>query len=242
MKHLTRIFCVFMLVIPHSFLGMEVALALAGAAAGGAAQAGGAAFGTALVERYQGQFFEGAERGVAGASSYVRGILPCSVVSAPVAVSSVSFAIAEEPLPIVSQLRRLAAHRDYEQIAQLQQQGYSIDASDETGQTLFMRACAEGQLAAANFFMNHGADINAIDALGESAVAKALRNKRKEVFLFLLQMNADTFVKTATGDPLIALAWNEQTQDALLAHAKKKPDSAEYRLYCSYLKWLSENR
>jgi ankyrin repeat protein len=88
-----------------------------------------------------------------------------------------------------------------------------IQASDGDVHFEFMSAVSSQNLNSAKQLLNSGADINAIDKFGETALMKAVLSRNEDVVMFLLDNGADTNIVNKTNRTALMLAINRNRTD-----------------------------
>lgn len=83
------------------------------------------------------------------------------------------------------------------------------------GITPLMKASLFGDYNKAKLLIESGADVNALDIYGKSALTRAVRNQHSDIVELLVQNEADVEVKTDTGwTPLIWACFNQDYKTA----------------------------
>lgn len=94
---------------------------------------------------------------------------------------------------VVSELMQAANDGNYIKIEEIVQAGVSIDTTDNNGRTALHVAASKGNKDAVVWLLRHGANVNAIDAFGNSPMQDAQRGESKakrEVIKLLQQAGA----------------------------------------------------
>ncbi|MCX5689002.1 MAG: ankyrin repeat domain-containing protein [Planctomycetota bacterium] len=85
--------------------------------------------------------------------------------------------------------------------------GAFVDHVDRNGFTSLHKAVQRGDLGAASMLIDHGADVNARDSHGETALVIALSSRASEAMVkLLLDRGADARMKTPNGRGMLELA------------------------------------
>lgn len=96
---------------------------------------------------------------------------------------------------VVQELMSAATDGNYVKLEEIVQAGVSIDTADTNGRTALHMAAAKGNKDAVAWLLRHGANVNAIDAFGNSPLQDAQRGESKakrEVIKLLQQAGAIT--------------------------------------------------
>lgn len=80
--------------------------------------------------------------------------------------------------------------------------GASVDQKDEQGNTPFLNAAARNEIDVVRWFFPYVKDINAINNKGQNPLMLAVLRNSPEVVSFLLQKEADPYIKDASGNNL----------------------------------------
>jgi len=96
--------------------------------------------------------------------------------------------------------------------------GVSVNAHDGRGAPLLL-AAGEGRLNAVRYLLDHGADLNALDSTGNTALTEATYYGHVSVIKELLVRGANINSLSSAGTPLdIALSKNDDAVADLLKH------------------------
>ncbi|AUC16261.1 hypothetical protein BTO06_14320 [Tenacibaculum sp. SZ-18] len=93
------------------------------------------------------------------------------------------------------------SNKDIETIQYFIQNGINVNSKNEEGNTALINASTRNSLAVIKLLRKHTDDINEVNAKGQSALTRAMRNT-PEVVKYLLEQNANVSVKDKKGNNL----------------------------------------
>lgn len=97
--------------------------------------------------------------------------------------------------PNVKEVLSFARHGKREEVEEAIQAGYPIDASDETGNTLLIVSCQNGQKKIAKMAADAGADLNKQNNGGNTALHFLYTFGYQELATYFEGLGADTSIK-----------------------------------------------
>ena len=87
--------------------------------------------------------------------------------------------------------------------------GGDVDSVNEYNETLLHEVAKSGDIETAKYLIEKGANVNAIDLEGETALMYAVRSNNKKMVKLLNDANADGFAKDFSGRDIFTIARDE---------------------------------
>ena len=127
-------------------------------------------------------------------------------------------------------LFQAAAENDAELVWTLLEEG--VDVNRPRADTALHLAAANGHLEIVNLLLAHGADLQALDHQGHSAVSRAIRQRRRDVAITLIERGAEVNQSLADGTTLLMMAASRSTRvtEALLEAGAEVDATRDHRL------------
>jgi ankyrin repeat protein len=92
-----------------------------------------------------------------------------------------------------------AGNGDFERVEELLDSGVPVAEVDDSGNTLLLLACQQGNKRLAKFLLRRGADVNARNILGNTALHYTMLNKFCELSEYLISEGCDDSVTNHLG-------------------------------------------